>query len=197
MSDPHNNRILPPPHVLAALHPKSIDVPCIVVIFGGAGDLSHRKLLPALYNLMVDAELPKKIAIVGFSMETLDDDGYRAFALTGIEQFSRQKLDQEVWSKFAPLLHFVSGSFTEAADYQKLRARLEELDKQIGSAGNRVFYFAIPPAFIDRCASGLTAGGLVNPPESDQGFTRVVVEKPIGNDLASAVEINSELASHF
>jgi len=197
MSDPHNNRILPPPHVLSALHPKSLEVPCIVVIFGGAGDLSHRKLLPALYNLMVDDELPEKFAIVGFSMETLDDDAYRAFARNGIEEFSRQKLSEEVWSKFAPMLHFVTGSFTEAGDYQRLRTRLEELDQAVGSAGNRVFYFAIPPGFIDRCAAGLTAGGLVNPPGSDKGFTRVVVEKPIGHDLASAVEINLEMARYF
>jgi glucose-6-phosphate 1-dehydrogenase len=74
MADQQNNRPLPAPHVLASLHPKSTDVPCLVVIFGGAGDLSHRKLLPALYNLMVDAELPKKFAIIGFSMEQLDDE---------------------------------------------------------------------------------------------------------------------------
>src|SRR6202167_6866758 len=197
MSDQQNNRPLPPPHVLASMHPRSTDVPCILVIFGGAGDLSHRKLLPALYNLLVDAELPKKFAIVGFSMEHIDDEAYRKFARTGIEQFSRHKLDEKVWDKFAPLLHFVSGTFTEAGDYAKLRERLEQLDGEVGSAGNHIFYFAIPPAFIDQCSSGLSAGGLVNPPDSGKGFTRVVVEKPIGRDLASAIEINSRLARHF
>ncbi|HEY1850636.1 MAG TPA: glucose-6-phosphate dehydrogenase [Candidatus Binataceae bacterium] len=197
MSDQQNNRPLPPPHVLASMHPRSTDVPCILVIFGGAGDLSHRKLLPALYNLMVDAELPKKFAIVGFSMEHIDDDAYRKFARTGIEEFSRQKLDEATWARFAPLLHFVSGTFTDAADYAKLRERLEQLDKDVGSAGNHIFYFAIPPAFIDQCSTGLSKGGMVNPPDSDKGFTRVVVEKPIGRDLASAIEINSQLARHF
>ncbi|MGD0289845.1 MAG: glucose-6-phosphate dehydrogenase [Candidatus Binataceae bacterium] len=197
MADPQNHRTLAPPHVLATLHPKSTDVPCIVVIFGGAGDLSHRKLLPALYNLMVEAELPSKFAIVGFSMEQLDDDAYRKFARTGIEEFSRQKLNEEVWNKFAPLLHFVSGSFSEAGDYARLRGRLEQLDGEVGSAGNRIFYFAIPPAFIDQCSAGLSAGGMVNPPDSGKGFTRVVVEKPIGRDLASAIEINSQLARYF
>ncbi len=192
-----NNRALPPPHVLASMHPKSTDVPCVLVIFGGAGDLSHRKLLPALYNLMVDKELPQKFAIVGFSLEHIDDEAYRKFARTGIEQFSRQKLDEDVWAKFAPLLHFVSGTFTETADYGKLRERLERLDQEIGSAGNHIFYFAIPPAFIDQCSTGLSASGMVNPPDSDKGFTRVVVEKPIGRDLSSAIEINSQLARHF
>jgi glucose-6-phosphate 1-dehydrogenase len=197
MAELHNNRPLPPPHVLAALHPKSVDVPCIVVIFGGAGDLSHRKLLPALYNLMVDNELSNKFAIVGFSMEKLDDEGYRAFARSGIEQFSRQKITEEAWDRFAPLLHFVSGGFTEAGDYQKLRARLEELDREAGTGGNRVFYFAIPPDFIDACAAGLTAAGMVTAPDATNGFTRVVVEKPIGHDLVSAIEINSKLARYF
>ena len=197
MPDQQYNRPLPPPHVLASLHPKPTDVPCIAVIFGGAGDLSHRKLLPALYNLMVDKELPKKFAIVGFSMEHLDDEAYRQFARTGIEEFSRQKLSEEVWAKFAPLLHFVSGSFNQAADYAKLKERLDQLDGEIGSAGNHIFYFAIPPAFIDQCSAGLHAGGMVNPPDSDKGFTRFVVEKPIGRDLASAIEINGHLARYF
>jgi len=97
--------------------------PCIVVIFGGAGDLSHRKLIPALYNLSLDGELPDKFAILGFSMEDLDDEKYRAFALSGIEQFSRRPVEKEHWAKLAPLLHFNRGSFTEAADYQNLRKR--------------------------------------------------------------------------
>jgi glucose-6-phosphate 1-dehydrogenase len=193
----NNNRPMPPPHVLASMHPKPPDVPCIIVIFGGAGDLSHRKLLPALYNLMVDAELPRKFAIVGFSMEHIDDDAYRKFARTGIEEFSRQKLNEDTWTKFAPLLHFVSGSFTEPNDYSKLHERLQQLDTEVGSQGNHIFYFAIPPGFIDQCSAGLNGAGLINPPDSDKGFTRVVVEKPIGRDLASAIEINTQLARHF
>ena len=89
-----------------------------MVIFGGAGDLSHRKLIPALYNLMIDGELPDKFAILGFSMEDLDDEKYRAFALSGIEQFSRRQVEKEHWAKFAPMLHFNRGSFTESADYR-------------------------------------------------------------------------------
>src|SRR3984957_20412588 len=171
--------------------------PCIVVIFGGAGDLSHRKRIPALYNLLIDGELPDKFAILGFSMEDLDDEKYRAFALSGIEQFSRRKIDQETWAKFAPLLYFICGSFTEAADYQNLRRRCEAIDGERGTEGNRAFYFAIPPAFIDTCSEGLTAAGLIHPHEKGHPFTRVVVEKPIGSDLASASEINAELARHF
>ncbi|MDB5107422.1 MAG: glucose-6-phosphate 1-dehydrogenase, partial [Candidatus Binatus sp.] len=171
--------------------------PCIIVIFGGAGDLSHRKLIPALYNLSLDGELPDKFAILGFSMEPLDDEKYRAFARSGIEQFSRRPLDEDHWAKFAPKLHFLSGSFTETQDYEKLRKRLEELDEQYGTEGNRAYYFAIPPAFIDTCSAGLTKAGLIHPSSQAKPFTRVVVEKPIGSDYASAAEINGELAQHF
>ena len=91
------------------MHPAAREVPCILVIFGGAGDLSHRKLLPALYNLMVDDELPEKFAIVGFSMEKLDDDAYQKFARQGVEEFSRQKIAEDQWAKFAPHAPFRLG----------------------------------------------------------------------------------------
>src|SRR5271167_91464 len=113
--------------------------PCMLCIFGGAGDLSHRKLLPALYNLMVDKLLPNKFAIVAFSMEDLNNETYRAFARDGIEKFSRQKITDENWSRFAPLLRFVRGSFTNSADYAKLRQRLEEIDHEAGAGDNRIF----------------------------------------------------------
>ena len=184
-------------HAIAALYPAARDVPCVLVIFGGAGDLSHKKLLPALYNLSLGGDLPNRFAIVGFSIEPLDDAAYQRFARDGIEQHSRQPLTEEGWKKFAPLLHFVSGSFTEASDYHKLMLRLAEFDRALGTGGNHIFYFAIPPQFIDDCSAGLCAEGMVQPPGSGMGFTRVVVEKPVGHDLASANEINSELARHF
>ncbi|HUO03949.1 MAG TPA: glucose-6-phosphate dehydrogenase [Candidatus Binataceae bacterium] len=171
--------------------------PCIVVIFGGAGDLSHRKLLPALYNLSLDGDLPERFAILGFSMEDLTDDSYRAFARDGIDKFSRRPVKEDHWAKFAPMLHFIKGTFTQASDYAALHKRMDEIDAKLGTGGNRVFYFAIPPAFIDDCSAGLTAAGLITPPVAGGPFTRVVVEKPIGSDLASATEINGQLARHF
>jgi glucose-6-phosphate 1-dehydrogenase len=180
-----------------SLYPAARDVPCVLVIFGGAGDLSHKKLLPALYNLSLDGDLPERFAIVGFSMEKLDDAAYRKFARDGIEQYSRQPLSEAGWSKFAPLLYFVSGSFTEAGDYQKLKLRLAEFDRAPGTEGSHIFYFAIPPQFIDDCSAGLRTAGMVQKSASGKGFTRVVLEKPIGHDLASADEINRGLAQHF
>src|SRR4051812_16148841 len=113
-------------------HPNSRDKhhydPCIVVIFGGAGDLSHRKLIPALYNLSIDGDLPDRFAILGFSMEDLSDQQYREFARDGIEKFSRRPIAEDQWAKFAPRLHFCRGTFSDAASYQTLRERLEALD---------------------------------------------------------------------
>jgi glucose-6-phosphate 1-dehydrogenase len=177
--------------------PHKVCPPCILVIFGGAGDLSHRKLIPALYNLAVDGELPQKIAIVGFSMEDLDDDRYRAFARDGIDKFSRRRLSEDAWARFAPLLHFVRGTFNDAGSYEALKRRLDELDSASEIGGNRVFYFAIPPDFIDACSEALTKAGMITPAAGPGPFTRVVIEKPIGHDLASATEINERLARHF
>ncbi|MGA2410734.1 MAG: glucose-6-phosphate dehydrogenase, partial [Candidatus Binataceae bacterium] len=184
-------------HTVVSEHPVAREVPCILVIFGGAGDLSHRKLLPALYNLMVDNELPDQLAILGFSMEQLDDEAYRQFARKGVEEFSRQKVTEDHWKKFAAMLHFVSGGFTDANAFTKLRQRLEELDTKVKAGGNHFFYFAVPPRFIGNCADGLSAAALIKPPDSKKGITRVVIEKPIGHDLASAIALNTDVAEHF
>ena len=173
------------------------EVPCVLVIFGGAGDLSHKKLLPALYNLHLDGALGPRFAILGFSIDPLDDEKYRQFACDGVRTFSRRPVTDQEWNKFAPLLHFLPGSVTEPGDFQKLKQRISELDQQFGVPGNHIFYFAIPPQFIEPSSAGLTQAGLVGPLNSDRGFTRVVVEKPIGHDFASAAEINDQLARHF
>ncbi len=170
--------------------------PCALIIFGGTGDLSHRKLLPALYSLAVDGRLPEQFAILGSSSQKLTDDTYRDFARSGVEEFSREPFRQDHWQRFAPLLHFSYCSLERSSDYGKLRARLEELERRLGTKGNRLFYFAIPPALIQGCAAHLTASGLVAPAKRDS-FVRVVIEKPIGNDLKSARQINVQLAEHF
>jgi glucose-6-phosphate 1-dehydrogenase len=185
---------------VALNHPSSkpaVNSPCAIVIFGGAGALSHRKLLPALYNLALDGDLPERCPIVAFSMEDLDDQRYREWARDGIEKFSRRRIDPAVWEKFGPRLHFVRGRFTERADYDGLRARLEEIDRTYVTGGNHVYYFAIPPSFIESCAAMLHEAGMIRQPDGEQHFTRVVVEKPIGYNLASAMAIDDRLSTHF
>jgi glucose-6-phosphate 1-dehydrogenase len=187
-------------HSAASVAPSSLpprEASSALVIFGGAGDLSHKKLLPALYNLMLDRNLPDHFAILAFSMEQLDDDAYRKFARDGIEQFSRRPLDEADWNRFAPMLHFVQGRFDDQGAYARLKQRLEQIDREIIAGGTHVFYFAIPPQFIETCSAAMTAAGLISPADGHRPITRVVVEKPIGHDFASAREINDQLARHF
>jgi glucose-6-phosphate 1-dehydrogenase len=170
---------------------------CTIVIFGGAGDLSRRKLIPALYNLALDGLLPTQFAVVGFAIDEMSDDAFRDFAREGIETFSRRELVADDWQDFAEHLFYQQGDFGEASAYAALKARLEDLEPRFGIPGNRVYYLAIPPAFIDTCVFGLHEGDLVAPAEQPMPFTRLIVEKPIGRDLASAREVNRSLQACF
>src|SRR5438105_12590235 len=179
--------------------------PCVLVIFGGDGDLSWRKLLPAVYNLNVDGVLPSHFAVVCFGIASTeegrnaaDPDAYiRGRARDGIARFSRQPLDDNHWADFARALFFIPGSFGDAKAYEQLKAKLETLDQQFGIPGSRVYYLSIPPQLVKMCVEHLKSGGLVNPPNEEQAFTRVIVEKPIGRDLESAREVIHNVAVAF
>jgi glucose-6-phosphate 1-dehydrogenase len=171
--------------------------PCTLVIFGGAGDLSRRKLLPAVYNLALDGVLPANFAVVGFAKDEYSTDTYRDFAMGGIEKFSRRPLDADHWPDLDRSLAYVRGNFDDPAAYASLKAKLEEMDKQFHIPGNRVFYLAIPPSLIGICVDQLAAAGLISPPDSPGPFTRIIVEKPIGRDLESAKKLNNTLAKAF
>ena len=171
--------------------------PCTLILFGGGGDLSRRKLLPAVYNQGLDGELPASFAVMGFALENHDDESYREFAREGIEKYSRQRLDAQHWPDFARRVHYQQGSFDDGEAYQKLKLRLEEVESRFGIPGNRIFYLAIPPSMIETCVRHLRETGLVTPPESQGAFTRIIVEKPIGRDLESARLINATLSEHL
>lgn len=170
--------------------------PSTFIIFGAAGDLARRKLLPALYNLAVDGLLPASFAVLGLALNDLDDTTFRAFAQEGIGRFSRRPLDPTHWSDFARTLFYLSGTFEDATVYTALRDRLKEIEGELGIPGNRVFYLAIPPHLITTCAEQLQAAGLVTDPETGP-HTRIIVEKPLGHDLSSAGVINDRLAQIF
>jgi glucose-6-phosphate 1-dehydrogenase len=173
--------------------------PCVLVIFGGAGDLSWRKLLPAVYNLNVEGVLPSNFAVVGFGLGTEGepDEWFRNRARSGIERFSRRPLDESHWADFARSLFFVPGSFDDPQAFEALKARLVACDAQFGIPGSRVFYFSIPPQLVPDSVEQLKASGLVNDPSDTRSFTRVIIEKPIGRDLDSARDINSTVARAF
>jgi glucose-6-phosphate 1-dehydrogenase len=171
--------------------------PCSLVIFGGAGDLARRKLIPALYNLALDGVLPAHFAVLGFGRTDVALEAFRASCRENIEKYSRRPIQEPQWSDFERKIHWVTGSFADPASYDLLETRLMEIEPQHGIPGNRVFYLSIPPSLIAACVDNLRAAGLVSPPADASRFTRIIVEKPIGHDLESAREINRSLSCAF
>ncbi len=171
--------------------------PCTLVILGGAGDLSRRKLLPAVYNLALDAVLPTNFAVMGFAIDDLDDAGFRGLARAGIEAHSRRRLDHKHWPDYERSLFYHRGDLDDPAAFEGLRRRLEEIEPEFGIPGNRVFYLAVPPSLIEPCVRHLKAAGLVSPVDESASFSRIIVEKPIGHDLDSARAVNATLCGNF
>ncbi|MGE0450334.1 MAG: glucose-6-phosphate dehydrogenase [Vicinamibacterales bacterium] len=167
-----------------------------IVIFGGAGDLAHRKLLPALYNLHVDGLLPERVAVVGVGRKTLTDDDYRAFARGGIEQFSRRPIEAGAWAEFARSLAFVSAEIDGESGLARLGARLDTIEHERDLTGNRVYYCAVPPSLFAPTVRQLARARFVAPPGASP-WARIVVEKPIGHDLASARAIDDAILGVF
>jgi glucose-6-phosphate 1-dehydrogenase len=172
------------------LRAESTPEPCAVVVFGASGDLAHRKLLPALYNLAVGAHLPAAFGVVGVSKSEYTDDQFRAGMREAVGKFSRTKpIDEELWQDFASGMRYVAGSFDDPKTFQILKGKLEELDRARATRGNRLYYFATPPSTFPLLLKQLKDAGLINPP-LDPRFTRVVIEKPFGHDLSSARALN-------
>lgn len=171
--------------------------PCTLVIFGASGDLARRKLIPALYNLLLDGMLPPTYAVLGSGRRPWTDEEFRSAMRDGLIKHSRQPLRDDAWHAFARRLFYLSGSIDEPATYPAIRSRLEAIEAETRMSGHRLFYLAIPPdAFVPVCR-GLNEAGLIHPPGDRQPFCRVIVEKPIGHDLASAQAINTALAGVF
>ena len=167
--------------------------PCTVVIFGASGDLAMRKLIPALYSLDACGErmLADETMILGCARRPIPIDKFRQHAREGIERYSDAKIETDCWDRFAARLDYLSG-IGEPESFSRLKARLEQIESSGGLLPNRIFYLAIPPDAILDWVQRLHDGGLISPP-SAQGFSRIVVEKPIGVDLKSAMAINTGL----
>ena len=168
--------------------------PVIIVIFGGGGDLTRRKLIPALYNLMLDGMLPRQFAIVGIGRRQLNGDAFREHLREGLEQFSRRgQSDETGWNDFASRISYVSEDVSSAASGPMLTQRLTEIETEWGVRANRVFYLAIPPDMMEPAAASLKRIGICRDCKRD----RLVVEKPFGRDIASAHALNQLLNGMF
>jgi glucose-6-phosphate 1-dehydrogenase len=174
------------------MDPQTHMEPTVVVIFGGGGDLTHRKLVPALYNLFLDRWLPRNFAILGLDRLDQNDDAYRQHLRDGVDQFSRRgKTTKEEWEGFAPHLNYLNADFTNADSYAKLRDYLGKQDNDWQAKAQHVFYLATAPSMIEVIARQLHEVQLF----ADEKRSRLVVEKPFGHDLDSARRLNHLLTS--
>jgi glucose-6-phosphate 1-dehydrogenase len=169
-----------------------------LVIFGAAGDLTQRKLIPALYSLAHDGLLPPGQTIIGFARPEYTDEAFRAAMREACEKFARTRpVDEAVWNNFAKGLFYVRGTFDDPQSYLTLNAKLQECDKARGLGGRRIYYLAVPPNFFPIISELLGAEKMVTDPERGGPFTRVIIEKPFGHDLESAKELNRVAVSTF
>ena len=176
--------------------------PCTMVIVGATGDLTERKLAPALYNLMLGGALPPEFTVVGFARRDLTATEFRDHLREGIDKYSRNRpVKASIWESFSAGIEYQCGEFHDEAAWAALAKRLERIDRDRGTSGNRLFYLAVPPALHAEIvrqigAAGLSGTGSGTDPRY-RGWSRVIVEKPFGFDLPSARKLNRELGEVF
>jgi len=164
--------------------------PCLMVIFGATGDLTKRKLIPALYNLSVANLLPSQFAIVGFAVESFTTETFRQTLSDEIKTFETGPIDAKLWNWFLERIYYVQGDFKDPAAYQRLKEQIDQTDQKHGTGGNRFFYLAVSPGFFAEIVEQLGKCCLA---QQTNGWARVVIEKPFGHDLDSARKLNQEI----
>ncbi len=167
--------------------------PCVMVIFGASGDLMRRKLLPALYNLKAHGLLPEEFAIIGVARQEIAQEDFRRQKSSDIHQFATTRVEESLWAPLAESLGYLQGDFADPATYQRLAKMLRELEQTRSTAGNVLFYLAVPPEMFSVIVRQLGASGLVR--QEGGAWRRVIIEKPFGRDLETARALNGEIAS--
>src|ERR1700724_1740812 len=173
------------------LDPNPVGAPYGMVIFGASGDLTKRKLIPALCNLASDVLLSKQFAIVGFAANDYTTETFRKMLTDEIPKYSSAPIDQQLWNWFTERIYYVKGDFNDVQAYQHLKQQIEEVDKKHNTLGNKFFYLAVAPRFFSPIAKQLGEAGLTK--EESGHWARVIVEKPFGHDLESAKQLNQDL----
>jgi glucose-6-phosphate 1-dehydrogenase len=175
--------------------------PAAMVIFGVSGDLTSRKLMPALYDLAVGQPLPEGFSIVGVSRRNWSDEEFREKMREAVAASARTPVTEDAWQGFAKGLSYVQADFADPAAYGRLGDRLREIDAERGTKGNRIFYLATSPDYFLPIMHGLEAASVserqANYVEPSEGWQRIVIEKPFGHDLQSARELIQEMAEAF
>jgi len=160
-------------------------LPATIIIFGATGDLTHRKLLPAIFNQFRKGNLPKKFSIMGFAIEDYTSETLRQRLEDGLKEFSPETYEPQAWAQFSNQIHYMQGNLTEADDFRKLDTALKELEN---GAADRLYYLAIAPRFIEPTLDNL---GATEMQKEANGARKIIIEKPFGHDLATAQELNS------
>lgn len=178
----------------------------MIVVFGASGDLAKRKLIPALYHLANQNLLPDDFTLLGYARSEYDDDSFRQQAFEGLHEHMSSEhnngsVDETIWEQFGQKLYYQSGQYNELDSFKKLAKRIKQLQKERGDEGstpqNLLFYLATPPDVFEPISALLDEVGLAHPKGADSGWTRLIIEKPFGHDLASAVSLNNHLLERF
>ncbi len=167
---------------------------CTIVIFGASGDLTKRKLLPALYNLKALKLLPENFAVIGVAVTDSNDEMFRSQITSDIKQFATRPVDQAEWDDFAKRSYYISGDFNSPDTFAHLGAKIEDVRKTWNLPGNVLFYLAISPSFFGKVVEQLGNAGLTK--ETPDTWRRIIIEKPFGHDLQSARDLNTQITSH-
>jgi glucose-6-phosphate 1-dehydrogenase len=168
--------------------------PCTIVIFGASGDLTKRKLLPALYNLKTLKLLPENFAVIGVAVTDSNDELFRSKITKDIKEFATCPVEDAEWDDFAARSYYVSGDFNDPDTFKHLGSKIEDVRKTWNLPGNVLFYLAISPSFFGKVVEQLGNAGLAE--EAPGAWRRVIIEKPFGRDLAGSRALNKELARH-
>ena len=171
-----------------------VQLPSIMVIFGGTGDLTHRKLMPSLYNLFQQNVLPDNFAIAAVGRRKYSNEEYRSQVRESIEKYSRFKVEDETWEKLKDRIHYISFNFDDDSGYVHLKDELEQLDIKYSTLGNRIYYLAVSPEYFDVIVDKLDKHHMAL---DDSSIRRIVIEKPFGKNLESAGYLNDRITRVF
>ncbi|MGH9470413.1 MAG: glucose-6-phosphate dehydrogenase [Terriglobia bacterium] len=193
------------PEIIEATQPATerkgahrVPAPCAMVIFGASGDLTERKLVPALYYLSRAGLLPDGFSVIGCAKTPYTNESFREKMQKAVKKYLNvPDSDHEAVEKFTKDVHYIADDFGDPAAYNQLKTLLKKLDTQRGTGGNRLFYLATPPSFFPVIVQHLGAAGLAQPEHEGESWTRIVIEKPFGRDLESARELNRIVTSVF
>ncbi len=171
--------------------------PTVMVIFGASGDLTSRKLVPALFNLSVDGLLPEHFYLIGYGRKAVQEDQFRSSLKESLGSYSRREIKDDVWSKLEPNISFHSGAYDDASSFDLLKTEIEEIEKSVGSPVQSIFYLSTPPSGFLPILENLGNSGLARMHHNTRSASKVIVEKPFGRDLESARELNQVINRRF